>query len=396
MITTNTINPLKEIAQAVNLASKDKKHPRIWHKKSETYRYSSFPMPSEKSMWSEMSTWKTMLAIEDKIADGNYLSTSSAEHFKLTSNELKALRVYCTGIAAKESGYLTSSLSFLKHGIKGQGWMSSGSKASKLIGRIRKIEAKNLYPKKYDFAYEYTHKGPSGRSRIFDLEENNFRNLSEQKRGIGFINGIMNNFDEAKSSLDLFSALGNVKIRGVYNATHGLFADLKECWYGWYGHSTRPSRKVIKLWDEFFDKHQIDGKDDPDAKFLMIAHSQGAIHVKNALKAYSPERRQRIYVMLVAPGVYPNSKLCADMVVYRVYWDFVTWFDFKAGERNAKDKIIQLKPDKKEHYIDHVVQSKTYRPFIQKHLNAFAAEGTLWTKADPAPVAPVKKSKHKN
>ena len=53
-------------------------------------------------------------------------------------------------------------------------------------------------------------------------------------------------------------------------------------------------------------------------KFLMICHSQGAIHVRNALLDYPPNLRSRIIVVAVAPGAYIYRKSCDTATHYRV------------------------------------------------------------------------------
>ena len=103
----------------------------------------------------------------------------------------------------------------------------------------------------------------------------------------------------ARESTEYVSKLsGGHNIHAVYNATHGRSADLKECWKGLNYIATEPVRQLHKMWDSFFEKSSA------SAKFLMICHSQGAIHVRNALLDYPPELRKRILVVAIAPAAY--------------------------------------------------------------------------------------------
>ena len=65
------------------------------------------------------------------------------------------------------------------------------------------------------------------------------------------------------------------------------------------------------MWDNFFDESSN------DAMFLMSCHSQGVIHVNNALLSYSKERRKHIFVLAIAPPIYIDKKICAEVVHIR-------------------------------------------------------------------------------
>jgi hypothetical protein len=66
--------------------------------------------------------------------------------------------------------------------------------------------------------------------------------------------------------------------------------------------------------EQFFEKSSA------NVKFLMICHSQGAIHVRNALLDYSPELRKRILVVAIAPAAYIYRETCAKVIHYRAEW----------------------------------------------------------------------------
>ena len=130
---------------------------------------------------------------------------------------------------------------------------------------------------------------------------------------IGFINGIDNSFDQAKESATYISKLaGGCNVHAVYNATHGKIGDVVECNMGLNYNATPPVRQLHQMWNNFFEKASA------SAKFLMICHSQGAIHVRNALLAYPPEIRDRILVVAIAPGGYIYKETCAQVIHLRV------------------------------------------------------------------------------
>ena len=174
-------------------------------------------------------------------------------------------------------------------------------------------------------------------SKTFDLSANGFPNLPNDL-GIGFINGIWNDAKGSRESTEYLSKLsGGYNIHAVFNATHGTCADLKECKKGLNYIATEPVKQLHKMWNSFFEKSSA------NSKFLMICHSQGAIHVRNALLDYPPELRERILVVAIAPAAYIYKETCAKIIHYRAEWwrDFVPRFD-KAGARREKDSIVTL------------------------------------------------------
>ena len=92
------------------------------------------------------------------------------------------------------------------------------------------------------------------------------------------------------------------------------------------------------MWNSFFEKSSA------SAKFLMVCHSQGAIHVRNALLDYPPELRERIIVVAIAPGGYIYQQTCAQVIHYRnasKWRDFVPRID-KKGIARSKETIVDV------------------------------------------------------
>jgi len=203
------------------------------------------------------------------------------------------------------------------------------------------------------------------RSKRFDLGLPETPNL-----GIGFINGILNSFQDALESARYLSDLaGGYNVRGVYNKSHGLL-DLVESAMGLACIATLPVHLLHEMWDEFF------ATSSPDAMFLQICHSQGAIHVMNALLDYDPELRKRILVVAIAPAGYIYSKTCKQIVHYRAapYRDFVPQFDQK-GRIREKGTTIVLESQPGAPKFDHPFMSPTYQEAIRFRVKNYLKKG---------------------
>lgn len=197
-----------------------------------------------------------------------------------------------------------------------------------------------------------THYEPS---RIFDLSDLDV--IDSPNIGIGWINGIDNTYLESKESALYISKLSQgYNIHAVYNATHGGTTDVKEARQGLKYIATTPVRLLHKLWNDFFDNSS------EEATFLMICHSQGAIHVRNALLDYPPNLRSRITVVAVAPAAYIYQESCSMVRHYRVKGlrDPVPRID-KEGAKREVDSIIELMSDPKASFFDHPINSPTYQ-----------------------------------
>ena len=199
-------------------------------------------------------------------------------------------------------------------------------------------------------------------SRIYDLGLPDLLDME-----IGFINGMANFFEDAQKSARYLSRLaGGYNIHAVYNATHGSPVDARECGMGLNYVATEPVRQLHKMWNSFFDRASA------NARYLMICHSQGAIHVRNALLDYPPTLRERILVVAIAPGGYIYQQTCADLFHYRAMpWrDFIPRIDRK-GAKREKNTIVDLISHTKANTFDHEFTSLTYMETLQRHINNY-------------------------
>lgn len=242
-------------------------------------------------------------------------------------------------------------------------------------GDIGKTTGSHLPKVVYDYYFEEYYKDYRSEnlfikdcyddSRCYDLSANGLPNLPNDL-GIGFINGILNDFKGSKEGAEYVSRLaGGCNVHAVYNATHGNM-DLPECIMGLNYIATEPVRQLHKMWNSFFEKSSA------DAKFLMVCHSQGVIHVRNGLLDYPPELREKILVVAIAPAAYIYKETCGDFFHYRAEWwrDIVPRFD-GAGAKREQDSIVTLASHPDASGFDHEFMSPTYLESLQKHIRNY-------------------------
>ncbi|MFT4551699.1 MAG: hypothetical protein ACI9S8_000315 [Chlamydiales bacterium] len=195
------------------------------------------------------------------------------------------------------------------------------------------------------------------KSERFDLEIIDISGL-----GIGWVNGIKNSESGSKANAKMLSEMaGGLNIHGVYNASHGFRLDLIECLLGLSNVSTEPVKNLHGTWNDFF-------KNNPDdAVFLQVCHSQGAIHVRNALEKYPEELRKRIQVVAVAPAAYISADLCLKVDHYTSSRDFIPWIDYE-GRDECQETIHVLSGNG---FWDHSFDSITYRDVLEGHIQDY-------------------------
>jgi len=200
-------------------------------------------------------------------------------------------------------------------------------------------------------------------SKIYQVEGEERPDL-----GIGFANGMDNDFESARTSAEYLSRLtGGYCVHAVYNATHGHRADLLECKLGLDFIATEPVRLIHQMWNSFFERNSA------SSKFLMVCHSQGAIHVRNALLDYPPELREKIIVVAIAPGGYVYQETCAQVTHYRnasSWRDFVPRIDGEGAAR-SKETIVDVISHPQAGWFDHSFLSQTYEEAISKEAKRF-------------------------
>lgn len=218
-----------------------------------------------------------------------------------------------------------------------------------------------------DFHYQDQHiKDYYDNSSCYDLSEDGLPDLPNDLE-IGFINGIWNDSKGSRESTRHVSKLsGGYNIHAVYNATHGNDIDLVECKMGLNYIATDPVRQLHLMWNNFFRNSSA------NAKYLMICHSQGAIHVRNALLDYPPELSKRILVVAIAPAAYIYQETCAKVIHYRAEWwrDIVPRIDSDGANREL-DSVVNLTSHPDASTFDHEFMSPTYQGELRKHIRNY-------------------------
>jgi hypothetical protein len=194
---------------------------------------------------------------------------------------------------------------------------------------------------------------------------------------IGGINGMYNSPSEAESNAHYLQKFtqGQV-VDWTYNRSHLPLVDAAEIFlYNYRGSSPNTADSLTRQWTEFHEAN----RDNPHAKYLQFGHSQGCIHIRNALENAPEEIRNRIIVVAVAPAIVIPKRLCYDSNNYASRSDIVYYgkmvFDAVGGEfmpvvdmlstwEEMKELQI-LEPHPESSGLDHGFQSKTFERPIQ-------------------------------
>ena len=207
---------------------------------------------------------------------------------------------------------------------------------------------------------------------------------------IGGINGINTSLDSASDHANYLKNLSDGQsIEWVYNNSHGAIADLLvEVPLNYSGISPNTAHLLTKTWETFYQENLHN----PKAKYLQFCHSQGAIHVKNALENTPQEIKDRLIIVAIAPGAIISRKSCFKSYNYASKKDIVPYGElFFAGlndpeikkellaatlERYKELKLLEPHPDASG--LDHDFQSPTYKNVIQKLLEQHILSGGIY------------------
>ena len=191
---------------------------------------------------------------------------------------------------------------------------------------------------------------------------------------IGYVNGIGDTFKYHIQDVDYLSnAAKRYAVHSCFVPTVGFFGDLRRCRLGLYSFKCTEAEGLIhQEWDNFFDGNT------PDARYLMIAHSGGAIKVRNALLTYDQERRKQISIVAIAPGAYIYKDTCASVIHYRVdmYHDIVPYLDGSGCNKAEREGTIRtLECMKGGFQGGHSILNPTYHKKLEKDILDFMIKG---------------------
>lgn len=202
---------------------------------------------------------------------------------------------------------------------------------------------------------------------------------------MGGVNGIATSLKDATAHAKYLAKLANGhSIEWVYNRSHGSVLDLAEVFtLNYAGFSPHTSDLLQETWLEFHNqniKH-------PEAKYLQFCHSQGAIHVRNALEKLPKEIRNRVIVVAIAPAAIISKELCYEAYNYASKKDVVNYGEFfwasafdstECGTSKIVERILELRsqlilldPHPDATGLDHDFQSPTFMEVILRHMNNY-------------------------
>jgi len=208
--------------------------------------------------------------------------------------------------------------------------------------------------------------------------------------GIGSTNGMNTTLDEAASHANYLAKFAsNQNIDWIYNRSHGPLIDLAEIFtLNYAGRSPNTGQLLIDTWTEFHERNA----EQPQAKYLQFCHSQGAIHVRNALANAPKEIRDRVIVVAIAPGAVVPKNLCYQSYNYASKKDIVPFGELvyaSALDTNEfgtsklvetalenRDELILLDPHPDDTGIDHDFESPTFKDRIIYHINQYLTTDT--------------------
>ena len=193
-------------------------------------------------------------------------------------------------------------------------------------------------------------------------------------------NGINTSSKENTQHLDYLKRLANnLSIEGVHNHSNRAIWDLAEVFFLNYGgQAPLTADLILENWTRFHEAN----KDNPHAKCLQFAHSQGVIHTKIALERASPEIRNRVIVIAIAPATVVPLGLCYASRHYASKRDPIHLGEdihtLALADINGepirtelikqlmanKQRIIFLEPHPDAKGIDHELESPTFTPTI--------------------------------
>lgn len=199
--------------------------------------------------------------------------------------------------------------------------------------------------------------------------------------GLEGINGINTTLEDATAHakhLEKFAQ--NHAINWTYNKSHGAVIDVMEAAVlNIPGYSPNTSDLLLMSWRAFAQANA----DNPDIKFLQYCHSQGTIHVRNALKKAPPEIRDRIIIQAFGPAVIISDDLCFRADHYACKGDLIPhaevahaellgglWQGSKALENQKKLLWVEPHPDMKSpHDFQNPAFDDIKERTIREHIN---------------------------
>lgn len=178
------------------------------------------------------------------------------------------------------------------------------------------------------------------------------KDAAQDRVAVAYINGVDTSLMVAVTHAKYIQSCAQTSVvYGVYNATHGKKADFYECILGMNYTATKPAKLLHHLWDQLLAQT-------PSRMILQVCHSQGAIHVRNALLSYDREKRTQISVLGVAPAAYMWPGTCRAARYIATTRDFIPFLDW-SGKQRAQAAIVHVPSDADAKRLDHGLLSSS-------------------------------------
>jgi|GEM_PF-2074354 len=195
----------------------------------------------------------------------------------------------------------------------------------------------------------------STKSHNFDLDREEPLNCT-----VTFINGILNSPRVAKDhALYLSELMGRLNVHVTYNATHGLFKDLKECHLNLKGYTTQPATLLANQWLKLHSQY-------PEKQILHFCFSQGTIHTYNALTLPAVlSVRKHLTIVAVCP-----AKFIPEELAHKVYnltsskGDFVQLFQKFYKNKSPFSPTSHIRKKSRSPF-DHEFRSEAFKETFQ-------------------------------
>lgn len=208
-----------------------------------------------------------------------------------------------------------------------------------------------------------------------DYEPNN---PDVRPKTVLFINGICTSYPEAENhAKSLINYNKDIKIHGVYNATHSIAVDSMDCVLNMIGIETRPVTLVREFCKDFHENNP------PDVYMLIIAHSEGGLLLRNSLAPLERNVQERCFVTTIASAQVVPRAMCADSHNYISTHDVVPHLrllnpiqNYAKTLESMKEMII-LPRHQDAPFFDHAFTSPTYTRALNRDINDFVKNNTF-------------------
>ncbi len=204
---------------------------------------------------------------------------------------------------------------------------------------------------------------------------------------IGYLNGIMNITSEyymsAAAMLTEFSR-GAVILDLFYMPSRGIFLDLLDAVFLKLNIPTQNSDNFA---EDLHDILKETREQNPSAKYLLILHSKAALVAERAIRRLSPEEKEMLEVLNIAPAYIMEKTICSRVYNVISKWDIVPLQNFIPMLRYLffdDETVLFISPKGGFPLGDHSFEGKTYQDEVKRRIEDFLERQEVALPIDPA------------